>query len=514
MKAQWIMTVGRTILVALALGLAPRAGGDESAHRRPTLDPDYVDVTVPPNLAPLNFVIVEPGVVRHQVRIAPSRGAPIEVAGKSAKVMIPLRSWQELARANAGSSVRLEMATQDAHGHWTRFEPVTNTISADPIDGYLVYRLLRPVYNFYGPVGIYQRNLSDYDERPVLENRQLEDGCLNCHTFLNHRPEPMALHVRHKGAGNPMLLVSSNAVTRVDKTSGYLAWHPSGRLLTFSVNRFALLFHTAGETRELFDGDSDLGIYRVDSNTVVMPPAIAKPDRVETWPSWSPDGRFLYFCSAPKLKLERFKQVRYDLMRVAYDIDQDRWGELETVVAARDTALSAAEPRVSPDGRWLLFCLSPYGNFPAYSPGSDLYLLELRTRALRRLEINSDQADSWHCWSSNGRWIVFSSKRRDGLFTRPYFSHMDAEGNFSKPVLLPQRDPAFYDSFTRTYNLPELIESPVTVTSRALAHAALHPARSLKPTVMATPSGQAPAPEHEADEGRSAGVMPDPGGRR
>jgi hypothetical protein len=245
-----------------------------------------------------------------------------------------------------------------------------------------------------------------------------------------------------------------------------------------------------------------------------MPPAIARPDRVETWPAWSPDGRFLYFCSAPKLKVEHFKQVRYDLMRVAYDIDQDRWGEPETVVAARDTALSAAEPRVSPDGRWLLFCLSPYGNFPAYSPGSDLYLLELPTRARRRLEINSDQADSWHCWSSNGRWIVFSSKRRDGLFTRPYFSHMDAAGNFSKPVLLPQRDPAFYDSFTRTYNLPELIAGPVTVTARALAHAALHPATSLKPTVIAPPSGQAVAPEHEADEGRSAGVMPDGGGRR
>jgi hypothetical protein len=91
---------------------------------------------------------------------------------------------------------------------------------------------------------------------------------------------------------------------------------------------------------------------------------------------------------------------------------------------------------------------------------------------------------------------------------------MDAAGNFSKPVLLPQRDPAFYDSFTRTYNLPELIESPVTVTSRALAHAALHPAKSLKPTVIAPLSGQAAAPEHEADEGRSAGVMPDPGGRR
>lgn len=479
---------------------------DERVHRRPRLSPDYSDVVIPPNFAPLNFAIDESSISRHQVRIVPTRGIALEVVGKSGAVEIPLAPWKELLRANAGQPVYLEVRVQGGDGKWKSFDRLTNTVSADLIDGHLVYRLLRPVYNIYGTLGIYQRDLATFKERPILENRNLEEGCLNCHTFLDHRPETMALHIRHKPSGNPMLLVQSNEVTRVDKTSGYLTWHPSGRLLTFSINRFALLYHTAGETRDLFDSASDLGIYRVDSNTVVTPPALARPDRAETWPSWAPDGRHLYFCSAPALKMERLKQVRYDLMRVSYDIERDRWGEPEVMVSGRDTRLSAAQPRVSPDGRWLLFCLSPYGNFPAYSPGSDLYLMDLNTRQMRRLEINSAQSDSWHCWSSNGRWVVFSSKRRDGLFTRPYFSHVDEQGRFSKPLLLPQRDPHFYDSFLRTYNLPELIQSPVTVTSAELARGALHPRRVLTPQAEASPALGEPPLKHEADEGRSSGL--------
>jgi hypothetical protein len=485
----------------------------EQAHRPPHLAPDYSGVTIPPNLAPLNFVIAEPEVVRYRVRFVPARGSPVEVAGRAASVEIPIPLWQQLVRSNLGLSVGLEIAVERRHGGWVRFTPITNSISTDPIDGYLVYRLLHAVYSYYGEVGIYQRDLATYEEKPILENRSLEGGCLNCHTFLNHKPEQMALHIRNKAAKNPMLLVTSNQVTRVEKTCGYLSWHPSGRLLAFSANKFQLLFHTTGETREVFDANSDLGVYCLDSNTVVMPPPISQPDRAETWPSWSPDGRWLYFCSAPKLKMERLKQIRYDLMRISYDIAQDRWGEPETLVSGRETGLSAAQPRVSPNGRWLLFCLSPYGNFPAYQPGSDLYLMDLTTRSMRRLEINSDQADTWHCWSSNGRWVVFSSKRQNGLLTRPYFTHVDEEGHFSKPILLPQRDPAFYDTFTKVYNLPELIESPVTVSSRDLARGALKPRRTLRPKLAPSSAPQEPMTEHEANEGRSPGLTGEQGAR-
>jgi Tol biopolymer transport system component len=219
----------------------------------------------------------------------------------------------------------------------------------------------------------------------------------------------------------------------------------------------------------------------VDSNRVVLPANIAKPDRQETWPGWSPDGRHLYFCSAPKLPQERFREVRYDLMRIGYNIETDQWGEPETLVSAAATGLSAAQPKVSPDGKYLLFCLFKHGNFPIYQASSDLYLLDLKTLKFRRLEINSDQADSWHCWSSNSRWVVFSSKRRDGLFARPYFSHVDEAGQFSKPFLLPQKDPAFYDSFIKTYNVPEFVQGPIRLSPQQLAEAIVKPRKVLRP---------------------------------
>ena len=112
-----------------------------------------------------------------------------------------------------------------------------------------------------------------------------------------------------------------------------------------------------------------------------------------------------------------------------------------------------------------------YGSFPVYQSSSDLYMMDLRNRRQWRLEINSDRSDSWHCWSSNSRWIVFASKRRDGLFGRLYFSYVEGDGSVHKPFLLPQQDPAFYDSFLENFNVPELIRSAVLADQRALLEA-------------------------------------------
>lgn len=150
-----------------------------------------------------------------------------------------------------------------------------------------------------------------------------------------------------------------------------------------------------------------------------------------------------------------------------------------------------------------MFCLCNYGNFPIYQTNTDLYLLDVAARKFRRLEINSPQADSWHCWSSNGRWVVFSSKRLDGLFARPFFTHMDQNGEFSKPFLLPQRDPDFYDSFLQTFNLPEFVLGPVQVTQDRLASAFLNPVRRLVPS-MASPKPSSPDASQGAGEGESS----------
>lgn len=455
----------------LTLGAAANAG------RQPRIRPDYVGTVIPPNIAPLNFVIEETG-LHYLVRIHAAESEPIEITSRDARIRIPRRRWSDLLEANRGRTVHFDVAVCDAAGRWTRFAPITNRIAEQEIDRYLVYRLLKPLYVHYKQMGIYQRDVSSYEESAVLDNQSMGGACVNCHTFQPHHPDRMVLHTR--GGGDPaMLVVRDGQASKVDTRTAfnrvpgaYTAWHPNGRVVAQAAIDAMLLFHAAGENRDVFDRTSDVIVYDIETHTVTSAPGLARADRFETFPAWSPDGRHLYFSSAPAVLWERFQEVQYDLMRIAYDPERGQWGQLECLLAAKDTGLSITEPRVSPDGRFVLFCMSKYGNFPVYQPSSDLYLMDLTTRRYECLPINSPRSESWHSWSSNSRWIAFASKRQDGLFARVYFSHIDEHGRAHKAVLLPQQDPTFYDGFLKTYNVPELTPHPAPARGRALARVA------------------------------------------
>jgi len=478
------------LLAAACLAGSPL---EPRAAELPRLFPDYIGVTLPPNIAPLNFRIQEPA-ASYRVDLRSTQGPPIAISSPNPAIRIPPKAWAGLLRANRGQPFYWDISAQAASSGWTRFATVTNHIAREEIDGWLAYRLLEPIFNFYVHLGIYQRNLESFDQKLILENDKFDHACFNCHMPLDRSPNTFAFNIRGYGGKNPMILVISNEAARVEKTMGYLAWHPSGRLLAFSTSKLSLLFHTVGETCEVYDANSDLGIYRVDSNTVVFPPAVAAPDRNEIWPAWSPDGRYLYFSSAAPKPIKQFRLIRYDLMRVSFDIQTGQWGQPEVMISAAETGLSVCQPKISPDGRFLLATLCQNGHFPIYRPDSDLYVMDLATRKLRRLEINSDQADTWHSWSSNSRWVVFSSKRIDGLLARPHFSYVDEQGEFHKPFVLPQEDPAFYGFCLNTFNVPELMQGPVTVKERDLARAIVEPRKVLTPQGPAGPSSPGSQP--------------------
>ncbi|HNZ71314.1 MAG TPA: hypothetical protein PKJ43_01760, partial [Prolixibacteraceae bacterium] len=124
------------------------------------------------------------------------------------------------------------------------------------------------------------------------------------------------------------------------------------------------------------------------------------------------------------------------------------------------------------DGKWLMFTLADHGYFSIFNKSSDLYLLNLETNDFFPYPFNSGDVDSYHSWSGNSRWVAFSSKRLDGLCTRPYFSHVDEKGNFSKPFVMPQRDPLFYRSYKDNYNVPELVNGKVNIDRASLLEAA------------------------------------------
>ena len=490
----------------LLRGREPMLDNYVSVERTPSIQPDYTDTVIPPNIAPLNFTVREKA-SRYYAEIYSSAGGKIEIFSETAKIEIPVHKWKLLLNKNKGQNLYFDVYANDGAGRWMRFKTITNTISNEPIDGYLLYRKINPSHSSWRGMGIYQRNLENFDESPILENRFYEGACVNCHTFCNNRPDKMIIGTRSQKYGSSALLAEDGLASKIGTKFTYVSWHPTGRLVAYSINSVKQFFYMAqSEVRGVIDTDSMLAYYDIGSKTVKTAPQFSKKERLETYPSWSPDGRYLYFSSAPilwtdrtEIPPKRYNQVKYDLMRLSYDVNSARWGELETVLSAGDTGLSVLEPRISPDGRWLLFCMCNFGCFPVYHDTSDLYLIDLQAAEktgrfeYRQLDINSTQSESWHSWSSNSRWIVFSSKRDYGVFTRSYFSYVDKEGKAYKPFVLPQKDPTFYDYYLKTFSVPELITSPMQIRQEQWARLIRSPQATPveMPVTMATPKAGA-----------------------
>lgn len=521
----WIGSVLAVVAVGLGAalyGTNGRARPDErclAVDRLPAIRPDYCGTVLPPNIAPLNFVIEEKGAGCF-VRIHAANGAPIEVFGKGKRIIIPKGPWHKLIGANRGGTLNVDVfvrsntpeGTGERASPWKRFKTIVNTVAAEEIDDYVVYRRIHPGQASWRKMGIYQRALGSFHETVILDNDQFRSGCVNCHTFCNHRTDKMLLGIRSTKYGSSEILIEDGQARQIKTKFGYTSWHPSGQLAAFSVNKVRQIFHAATkEIRDVFDYDSLMAYYRLDTGAVETAPPLSAKDRLETYPTWSPDGKYLYFCSAPltwksqETLPKEYDRIRYDLVRVPYDLDSNTWGDLETVLAAKETGQSVLLPRISPDGRWLVVTMCDYGCFPVYRQSSDLYLIDLETAQktgryeYRRLEINSNASESWHSFSSNGRWLAFSSKRLSHIFTRTFFAYVDTQGRMHKPFLLPQKDPLHYDSCLWTFSVPELVIEPIRVNKRALAKAVRDAeAESIRmPVTMATPKATSGRPYAE-----------------
>jgi hypothetical protein len=335
-------------------------------------------------------------------------------------------------------------------------------------------------------------------------------GCCNCHTPFNGDPGRFIVHLRTAHFGNGMLITDKGKISKIGARLGYPAWHPGGKFIVFSVYNVEQRFHASAEKDliEQYDRQSDLVVYDIERETIVSVEPLSGKQILETWPDWSPDGRYLYFCSAPVLwsdfdevPPDNYNKVRYSLVRIAYHAADNTWGPLDTVLSARETGLSISQPRISHDGRFLLFCMHDHGCYPHTQRSSDLYMMDIATGKYRRLDINSGYAETWHAWSSNDRWILFSSKRNDGAFTRIFFSYVDNAGAVHKPFIMPQEDPASYDAYAKCYNVPEFETGPVPFSERGILKAVRSPAKCNVPLPKAA-AAQAGPPAWEKLPGR------------
>ena len=161
---------------------------------------------------------------------------------------------------------------------------------------------------------------------------------------------------------------------------------------------------------------------------------------------------------------------------VGFDPDKGKFvGTVDTIFNARQMGKSANHPRPSYDGRFLLFTMSDYGCFPIWHNEADQWLLNLKDGNARKLdEVNSGNSDSYHNWSVNSKWIVFTSRRGNGYYTNLYLAHVNADGTMGKPFLLPQLNPwAYYDGLLTSFNIPDFTQEKVVMDAKSVANAIL-----------------------------------------
>lgn len=451
----------------------------------PSIYPDYTGVTIPATIAPMNFAVTDKDFDKVDVMVKGGKGKDIHVSGK--KISFDETEWHRIIADNKGDSLLFTVSVKKHDGKWIQYRSFPMYISNYSIDYGVAYRLIAPGYEVYSKMGIYQRNLSNFEETAIVENTLVPGMCVNCHSFNKTNPDKMSMHVRGKNGGTLMQLGNEMEMldTKTDSTISacvYPYWHPSGEYIAYSVNNTRQGFHAIKEKRiEVMDNGSDIVIYHPATHRLLTSPILMSKQAFETFPAFSPDGKTLFFCSAEAQQMPQdYKKVKYSLCSISFDAQTGRLGEkVDTLVSASRIGKSVSFPRPSYDGRYVMFTLSDYGNFSIWHKEADLWLLDLKTGNYRPLkEVNSNDTESFHNWSSNSHWFVFSSRRDNGLYTYLYFACIGNDGKVTKPFMLPQKDPlTYYERLVYSYNVPDFINKPVQLDHATLRDKIVRPDR-------------------------------------
>ena len=489
--SSYIILLGFAVMFFSSCADHPSVPSEASASSvLPPIFPDYCDVTVPCNIAPLNFMLPADEYEACVARITMPDGQQ-QTYGKGVKVQIPEEEWHTMLAVSKGKSMKVEVwgkrkeerGKRKEEREWLSFRPFEIHVAKEPIDEYMSYRLIEPSYIVYDYMEIAQRNLTTFEETQIFNNKVTCDDskgqCINCHSYQNYKTDNMLFHVRVTRGGT--VIVNDGKISKVDLKRDYTisagvypAWHPKAKLIAFSTNKTHQTFHTANPNKvEVFDTESDLILYDVQTDSV----SIVSNDStlLEVFPTWSPDGKYLYYCKSVPLPEElrdkdiraTYEKVQYNIYRRSFDVASHGFGEEELVYDAASQDKSATLPRISPDGRYLLFAKGRYGCFHIRHHDADIVCLPLGKDNASEIDLTNLNSegfqDSYPTWSSNGHWIMVASRREDGNFCRVYFSYFN-NGKVEKAFMLPQEDPEQNSFLMKSYNRPEFMVEPVRIS--------------------------------------------------
>ena len=429
----------------------------QQVNQWPVIYPDYVGVTIPDGIAPLNFSMTDDAVTTVDVQVTGAKGGSLHVNGDYAD--FDIEEWHALLKQNRGAKLTFTVCAEK-DGQWTQYRDFLVAVSEQPLEEWgVTYRRIAPSFEIYSKMGLYQRDLSNFDEQVIIDNTQINRMCVNCHTANQTNPDQYVFHIRGEhGAtaihhdGKTELLKAKNE--QLGGAMVYPGWHPGGRYCAFSTNKTSQMFHSSSIQRiDVYDASSDVFVYDTQTHTILQDTLIMKKYWAENCPTFSPDGQWLYFTTARRqIYPTDYDKEKYSLCRVSFD---ENTGHIGT--------------KVSYDGRFLMYAEADYGYFTVWHPEADLWLLDLNNGTTRRMdEVNSQRSESLHAWSKNSRWFLFTSRRDDGLYTRLYFASIDATGRATKPFMLPQRNPKeYYRRLMYSYNTPDFTSKMVNIDKDA-----------------------------------------------
>ena len=457
-----------TLCLSLLTACNPMKEAEEEADCLPDIFPDYTSIVIPYNIAPLNFEVKKAQTV--QAEFVVEKIKLITVRGDN-EIQIPLKKWRNLLASAKGKELNIIVSVwNDTHPKGIRYRPFSIYVAPDKIDSHIAYRLIEPGYEGWNVMGIYQRDLTSFEEKAIVTNQKDKSRCMNCHTFNNYSSDDVLFHVRGENGGTA--LYTGGILRKIEfeklpshKNVGFPAWHPGRRYIAFSSSKSGQVFFGAGEqVLEVFNTGGDLLLYDTQTGKMVTDKRFISKAAWMDFPVWSADGKFLYYCVADPRNLPReYRQVHYHLGRVGFNEPTGLVSEkIDTLYNAHAQGGSVAFFSASPDGRYLLYTKADYGIFPIWHKESDVEMIRLGDGQSVDVSVwNSDCAESYHTWSSNGRWVLISSRRLDGRYTRVFIAYMDEAGKPYKPFLLPQQHPIDNILRIKSYNLPKFIRGEV-----------------------------------------------------
>jgi len=306
------------LLIALIYSCSTDLSNYSQVDRLPVIFPDYTEIVIPPNIAPLNFVIKEKGDA-FIAKISTNGEPPIMIENSSGIIDIDINKWHELLKKAKGKEINIEVYAKDYQGKLQKYKTITNQVANEGVDNHLVYRLINTGYVMWSAIGIYQRNLENFDESVIIDNKTIDNTCVNCHSFAKNNPKSMMVHIRSDHAGT--ILYEDGQLRKIGtKTKHTLApgaypnWHPDGKHIAMSVNSISQRFFSKDIRIEVSDAASDIIVYDVEKNMVTTSPQVSTDSR-ENLPVWSADGKYLYFISAPRVSnYESEYKAKYELM--------------------------------------------------------------------------------------------------------------------------------------------------------------------------------------------------------